>query len=74
MKAACTESVCNWKRCYGSLMDSLCDMPKLTETNLRRMFRLSDTSLTAAGGGGAVNTFFGFLMPADFRDQASGTA
>ena len=51
MKAACTESVCNWNRCYGSLMDSLCDMPKLTETNLRRMFRLSDTSLTAAGGG-----------------------
>mmetsp|Transcript_28100 Transcript_28100/g.66013 ORF Transcript_28100/g.66013 Transcript_28100/m.66013 type:complete len:466 (-) Transcript_28100:80-1477(-) len=27
------------ERCYGSLMDSLCDMPKLTETNLRRMFR-----------------------------------
>jgi len=27
------------ERCNGSLMDSLCDMPKLTETNLRRMFR-----------------------------------
>lgn len=26
-------------RCYGSLMDSLCDMPKLTEIWLRRMFR-----------------------------------
>lgn len=27
------------ERCYGSLMDSLCDMPKLTEGRLRRMFR-----------------------------------
>ena len=26
-------------RCFGSLMDSLCDMPKLAECKLRRMFR-----------------------------------
>ncbi|CAJ1436548.1 unnamed protein product [Effrenium voratum] len=27
------------QRCFGSLMDSLCDMPKLAECKLRRMFR-----------------------------------
>ena len=32
------------RRCYGSLMDSLCDMPKLTEGRLRRMFRSLDLS------------------------------
>ena len=27
------------ERCHGSLMDRLCDMPQLTESSLRSMFR-----------------------------------
>ncbi|CAK9068117.1 CBL-interacting serine/threonine-protein kinase 1 (SNF1-related kinase 3.16) (SOS2-like protein kinase PKS13) [Durusdinium trenchii] len=42
-------------RCYGSLMDSLCDMPKLTEIWLRRMFRQMLLGIGACHNAGIVH-------------------
>eukprot|EP00913_Durusdinium_trenchii_P013545 g12715.t1 len=43
------------ERCYGSLMDSLCDMPKLTEIWLRRMFRQMLLGIGACHNAGIVH-------------------